>query len=231
MNTSLSSITDFFNCFNLPIAILDNNFSMIYSRCYGRKEKNLFNELNIVEDLKKLNFKPSSVQLSYKDDLSITTILFYDNKKPMFLIIGPYKLTNSDANFVTNPECLYHLTSLITNILNINSTNITSPIVSRAIDYIEENYADSITMDDICSEFNINKCYFCCVFKNKTGTTFVNYLNNYRVEKSKELLQNSSLSLLDISVAVGFNNQSYYSTIFKKFVDMTPLEYRYNFSK
>lgn len=231
MNTSLSTITDFFNCFNLPISILDNNFSMVYSRSYTEKENELLKDLNIVEDLKKLNFKPSSVKLDYKDDISITTILFYDNKKPMFLLIGPYNSTNSDANFLINPECLYHFTSLITNILNINSPNITSPIVSRSIEYIEENYANSITMDDICAEFNINKCYFCCLFKNKTGTTFINYLNNYRIEKSKELLINTTLPLLDISMSVGFNNQSYYSTIFKKFVDMTPLEYRYNFSK
>lgn len=231
MSTSLSSITDFFNFFNLPISILDNNFSIIYKRCYEEKEQQLFYELNISEDLKNLNFKPSRIQLDYEDDITITTILFYDNKKPMFLVIGPYKSTDTNANFVTNSDYLYHLTSLITNILNINSANITSPVVSRAIDYIEEKYSDSITMDDICSEFNINKCYFCSVFKNKTGTTFVNYLNNYRVEKSKELLQSTSLSLLDISIAVGFNNQSYYSTIFKKFVDMTPLEYRYNFSK
>ena len=116
MSTSLSSITDFFNFFNLPISILDNNFSIIYKRCYEEKEQQLFYELNISEDLKNLNFKPSRIQLDYEDDITITTILFYDNKKPMFLVIGPYKSTDTNANFVTNSDYLYHLTSLITNI-------------------------------------------------------------------------------------------------------------------
>ena len=64
------------------------------------------------------------------------------------------------------------------------------------------------------------------MFKKETGHTFINYLNNYKIEKSKELLKNTNMSLLDISLEVGFNNQSYYSTIFKKYTNMTPLEYR-----
>ena len=44
MSTSLSSITDFFNFFNLPISILDNNFSIIYKRCYEEKEQQLDND-------------------------------------------------------------------------------------------------------------------------------------------------------------------------------------------
>jgi len=64
------------------------------------------------------------------------------------------------------------------------------------------------------------------MFKKETGQTFINYLNNYKIEKSKNLLENTNMTLLDISLEVGFNNQSYYSTIFKKYTNMTPLEYR-----
>ena len=64
------------------------------------------------------------------------------------------------------------------------------------------------------------------MFKKETGQTFINYLNNYKKEKSKNLLENTNMTLLDISLEVGFNNQSYYSTIFKKYTNMTPLEYR-----
>ena len=53
-----------------------------------------------------------------------------------------------------------------------------------------------------------------------------NYLNNYKVEKSKELLANTDYSLLDIALSVGFNNQSYYSTVFKKLTNQTPIKYR-----
>lgn len=64
------------------------------------------------------------------------------------------------------------------------------------------------------------------MFKKETGQTFINYLNNYKIERSKDLLKNTNMTLLDISLEVGFNNQSYYSTIFKKYTNMTPQEYR-----
>ena len=64
------------------------------------------------------------------------------------------------------------------------------------------------------------------MFKKETGQTFINYLNNYKIERSKDLLKNTNMTLLNISLEVGFNNQSYYSTIFKKYTNMTPQEYR-----
>ena len=64
------------------------------------------------------------------------------------------------------------------------------------------------------------------MFKKETGQTFINYLNNYKIERSKDLLKNTNMTLLYISLEVGFNNQSYYSTIFKKYTNMTPQEYR-----
>ncbi|MDU7963827.1 MAG: helix-turn-helix transcriptional regulator [Clostridium perfringens] len=72
----------------------------------------------------------------------------------------------------------------------------------------------------------MNKSYFCNLFKSETGQTFINFLNNYRIEKSKNLLKDLDLSLLDIAHKVGFSNQSYYCTVFKKFTNLTPLKYR-----
>ncbi|MDU5263065.1 MAG: helix-turn-helix transcriptional regulator, partial [Clostridium celatum] len=85
--------------------------------------------------------------------------------------------------------------------------------------------------DDICKELNVNKCYFCSVFKKEVGSTFINYLNNYKIEKSKELLKNPNISLLDVSLSVGYNNQSYFSTVFKKITSKTPLEFRDEYLK
>ena len=67
---------------------------------------------------------------------------------------------------------------------------------------------------------------FLLYVQKETGQTFINYLNNYKIERSKDLLKNTNMTLLDISLEVGFNNQSYYSTIFKKYTNMTPQEYR-----
>ena len=99
------------------------------------------------------------------------------------------------------------------------------------LNILKKNYSNEILIDDICAELNINKCYFCSMFKKEIGLTFINYLNNYKIEKSKELLKNPNLSLLDISLSVGYNNQSYFSTVFKKTTSKTPLEFREDYLK
>ncbi len=59
----------------------------------------------------------------------------------------------------------------------------------------------------------------------------VKFLNEIRIEKSKDLLLRGDLSILDVSLSVGFNNQNYYNTVFKKLINMTPLEYRNYFNQ
>ena len=160
----------------------------------------------------------------------------YDNA-PMYILIGPYNVSdktseNSSINILSiSNDWLDNIIKLHKYIIDkhicikkINTS--TSPCVNHAIEYIKKNYSNDISIDDICSELNINKCYFCSIFKKETGSTFINYLNSYKIEKSKELLKNPNLSLLDISLSVGFNNQSYFSTVFKKLTSKTPLEFR-----
>ena len=58
------------------------------------------------------------------------------------------------------------------------------------------------------------------------GLTFSQFLNAYRIERSKELLKNKEYSILDVAMEVGYNNHNYYSNLFKKFNKITPLDYR-----
>ncbi|MGO1468637.1 MAG: helix-turn-helix domain-containing protein [Tissierella sp.] len=73
---------------------------------------------------------------------------------------------------------------------------------------------------------NVNKCYFCSLFKKETGKTFTQFLNELRVKKSMDLLKEGNLSMLDIALDVGFNNQNYYNITFKKITNKTPSEYK-----
>ena len=147
--------------------------------------------------------------------------------KDLIFIIGPLYLkedlknSNDDLELYKIPlktkSCLKYYNSLLKIILDEklkdNFSISYSPYVGRAI-------------DSLCTEFKINKSYFCNIFKSETGQTFINFLNNYRIEKSKDLLKDLDLSLLDIAHKVGFSNQSYYCTVFKKFTGLTPLKYR-----
>ena len=72
----------------------------------------------------------------------------------------------------------------------------------------------------------LNPAYFSTLFRQSCGSTFKEYLNIVRIEESKRLLANTDYSIIDIAVAVGFDNQSYFSKVFKKYTGLTPKQYR-----
>jgi YesN/AraC family two-component response regulator len=64
------------------------------------------------------------------------------------------------------------------------------------------------------------------LFKQEMGITFTDYLNQVRINRSCELLTNTSLNLIDVSLQAGFDDQSYFSKVFKKLKGITPKSYR-----
>ncbi|NLM04455.1 MAG: helix-turn-helix transcriptional regulator [Clostridiales bacterium] len=98
--------------------------------------------------------------------------------------------------------------------------------IRMAMDHIEKNYSEPLTLDDMAKYLNLNKCYFSDLFKRETGKTYSRFLNEFRIKKSKILLENTNLSVLEVALAVGYNNQNYFNMIFKKLTNTTPLKYR-----
>lgn len=231
-------LTDFFNCFSVPTLVLNNNLETIFTYKYDSNIENSFFTSKAIEKLKNLEFKSGTICIDIQNNIKYSCIMFYHyDNAPMYILIGPYNVSdkiseNNSTNISSiSNDWLDNIIKLYKYIIDkhicikkINTSN--SPCVNHAIEYIKKNYSNDISIDDICSELNINKCYFCSIFKKENGSTFINYLNAYKIEKSKELLKNPNLSLLDISLSVGFNNQSYFSTVFKKLTSKTPLEFR-----
>lgn len=98
--------------------------------------------------------------------------------------------------------------------------------IKSAIRYISANYALDINLQDVASQVHLNPSYFSSLFKQSTGSSFKEYLNMVRIEESKRLLSNTDYSIIDIAIAVGFEDQSYFSKVFKKYTGLTPKQYR-----
>ncbi len=92
--------------------------------------------------------------------------------------------------------------------------------------YLNEHYMNDMNITDTADYLNISYSYLSKIFRAKTGTTLTDYLNNIRIEKSKEYLTDTLLTLTEISELVGYNNVQSYQRFFKKYVTMTPGEYR-----
>lgn len=99
-------------------------------------------------------------------------------------------------------------------------------ITKKAIRYISQNFAHSLTLEEVAGHVHLNPAYFSTLFKQSTGSAFKEYLNMVRVEESKRLLANTDNSIIDIALATGFEDQSYFSKVFKKYTGLTPKQYR-----
>ena len=92
--------------------------------------------------------------------------------------------------------------------------------------HIEERHADQITLDGLAGRFGLSPAYLSRSFSRETGFTIVEYLNRIRIHKSCLLLKRSGASILDISVAVGYNNLSHFNRCFRRHTGMSPREFR-----
>lgn len=103
-----------------------------------------------------------------------------------------------------------------------------SDLVTRAIQFIEAHYAQSITLRDLCQRLECSSRQLSRVFKETTGSSPIDYIIQTRIAKSKELLLQSDATLNEIAERIGQSDGYYFSKMFKKHVGMSPLRYRQN---
>ena len=98
--------------------------------------------------------------------------------------------------------------------------------VHEAITYIENNFQNDISVEDIAAVCGLNRSYFSKIFKETIGKSTQEFLMNYRMIKAAELLKLTKLSIGDIGKAVGYENQLHFSRAFKNIYGIAPREWR-----
>ncbi|KZL89491.1 AraC family transcriptional regulator [Clostridium magnum] len=146
------------------------------------------------------------------------------------------KIFSLNSDFLTKLnkiKSVEDLSYLIINILDIFTENVfkfsesKNPVlIKKCIAYINEHYKENITLDTIANMVHLNASYFSSVFKKEMGASFSSYLNKIRIEQSKLLLKNTDYSILNIALEIGFEDQSYFSKVFKSLTNMTPKQYK-----
>lgn len=108
----------------------------------------------------------------------------------------------------------------------VQSSKMSDYYIKEALNYIEQNFQNNITIEDIASVCGINRSYFGKIFRNSIGRSPQEFLMNYRMIKATELLKLTSLSIAEIGSAVGYENQLHFSRAFKSIYGVSPREWR-----
>lgn len=107
-----------------------------------------------------------------------------------------------------------------------NTTSTEDNRFKKMLLYLQQNYVTDFCLDDIAGYIGLSRSECCRYFKRKSGQTISDYLRQYRIHRSLELLTESDISISQIAQCCGFSNQSYYTKEFRRVTGTTPKQYR-----
>lgn len=140
-----------------------------------------------------------------------------------------YKYLNQVHNFKTIEELTFWISKIMSRFTDcvFNLTDVKHvDVIYKSIDFIKRNLMKKITLDDVAKNVYLSPSYFSKIFKKEMKVSFNTYLNQVRIETSKKLMEDNSLSLVDIANLVGYEDQSYFTKVFKKLTGVSPGRYR-----
>ncbi|MGN0163908.1 MAG: helix-turn-helix domain-containing protein [Candidatus Ornithomonoglobus sp.] len=98
--------------------------------------------------------------------------------------------------------------------------------IKKVTEHIENHYQEKISLDDAAALANMSKSSFCREFKKLTSKSFLNYLNNYRLDKAYEHVKSTDKKIKDIAAECGFSSAQSFERVFKKKYGKTPSQMR-----
>lgn len=236
-----SSMHSFFKCTHIPIKSFSSDGKEVFSVGYTEIEERLFIENFTAKVIKENSYLlESKSYVIYKVSTNINYVICsicHDSLNCGLFLLGPYRIDDMDnLNIIFKPkEYMHYILDLLYSITHgspnqgiklVKPKKECNLYVNKAIKYVEENYSSQISLESISKYLRINKAYFCDLFKKTTEKTFIQFLNEFRIEKSKDLLLKDDLSITEISFIVGFSSHNYYNTQFKKVTGKSPKNWR-----
>lgn len=155
-----------------------------------------------------------------------------------------FKTEFEDTKFATDFDVLYReamekiveatsLEELVTLVkkvavssIDLLNTDGMSPVVQKVLDLIHQTYADTLSLKSMGANLNVHPVYLGKLFHKEVGENFTTYINKYRIEQAKKLLRESNLKIHEIATRVGYWESSYFYKQFKKYVGISPTDYK-----
>ena len=119
-----------------------------------------------------------------------------------------------------------YISSMVEHISEIMQTYSSKIDINAVVDYINEHFCDDIVLDDIADKFETSSKYLSKRIKQHLGVPYKEYITRLRMDKSKELLENTDITINELYSAVGFANRSAFTRAFKLNTGLSPSEYK-----
>ena len=162
------------------------------------------------------------IQLIQKYDLNMEEIFAEDPLGP-----DPFTVIQSMLNRENFSRWLYQTALKINNALSRERDYAARQVIEKAKQYIMDNYQDpGLSVEQICRYLHMSPAYFSTMFKKATGQTYIAYLTEVRLNKAVELLNMTDEKTYVIASQVGYQEQNYFSYVFKKRFGVSPTKFR-----
>lgn len=166
-------------------------------------------------------------------------IIYFKENESELGIIDKEKLYISIQNIFEKRnlvEELYSISSLQTNkdwhsylevcCLKVQEYYQSKQSMAKAKEYIETHFGDEVALEDVANLVNLSPNYFSNLFKEEFGETFIESLTRIRMERARELIEENTHALKEISFMVGYKDPNYFSRVFKRFYNSSPRHYQ-----
>lgn len=221
---------------NRPCALVNihiNSFSKWLTMCWDNGAERFYHELNyaltgITEKAEFVIARTfySNIELLCINNSQMCTEELLEECIPLFSKtildkLGVYCQIHTTKIFSSLSEIMkYNLQE------PVNNDNKSEEVIENALKYMRHNYFRAFTLDDVAKYVKLSKEYFCSYYKKKTGENFLDSLTHHRIEMSKKLLANTTLTIHQIAESVGYRSASYYHKTFRISCGMSPSEFR-----
>ena len=141
-------------------------------------------------------------------------------------LVASFPYSHMLPQYYSKQRLMNLLNCILLELLQTSSVSTSNDHVLQALRFIDEHITERIGLARLSAELNLSREYLAYIFKKETGKRLTDYVNERKMFIAKELIESHEMSLSDISEHLGFDNYNYFSRLFKKYFDISPLSLR-----
>ncbi len=169
-----------------------------------------------------------SFNFSLNEEIKLGTYLkdIINDEIKRLISVFPHSHLTSSFHSKEKLECV--LNYVLYEIINNSELESQNQHIIKILKYIEAHLSENMTLDDISKHINLTKEYTSNLFKKELGTTVIDYVNRRKMMVAKNLIDSGEVRLTEVASRLGFENYSYFSKLFKKYYDTSPVKRKGN---